>query len=462
MGKASRLRRRSREKNRAKERARRPNGARQAGGTTHWPPPADRPSSADWLPALAEQLVADAVHFGFYKDTEAFKRCAAQLADRPGAPGWQRTVDRALFGCLLRAVTAGWRLGWQPAELVRHVGRMADDRHAGMAADVIAAELHRHATATIDEQWAAQLTALGAELWWGNDSYLERWRDRVGIGRAAVVACALEVLCVLSTLPELAQLCPLPGAARSGTVAADRPHPRSVDQRMLGRVRALLAKAESTEFTAEAEALTGRAQELMARHSIDHAMLAATSDSTEAPAGRRLFVDSPYEAPKAVLLDVVAAANRCRAVWHRSLGLCTVLGFPGDLDAVELLVTSLLVQATTAMVQAGSRRDVYGRSRTRSFRQSFLTSYAQRIGERLADAAGAAQRQAVAESPGTDLVPVLAARDSAVEQATDEMFPGLTKRAVTSATDREGWLRGRAAADLATLYGRREVTGDQA
>ena len=63
---------------------------------------------------------------------------------------------------------------------------------------------------------------------------------------------------------------------------------------------------------------------------------------------------------------MVAAANRCRAVWHRSLGLCTVLGFPGDLDAVELLVTSLLVQATTAMVQAGSRRDVYGRSRTRS------------------------------------------------------------------------------------------------
>jgi hypothetical protein len=129
---------------------------------------------------------------------------------------------------------------------------------------------------------------------------------------------------------------------------------------------------------------------------------------------------------------------------------------------VELLFTSLLVQATTAMMQAGSRRDAYGRARTRSFRQSFLTSYAQRIGERLADAAGVAQRQAVAESPGTDLVPVLAARDSAVEQALDEMFPELTRRAVTSATDREGWLRGRAAADLATLQGRREVAGHRA
>lgn len=63
-----------------------------------------------------------------------------------------------------------------------------------------------------------------------------------------------------------------------------------------------------------------------------------------------------------------------------------VLGrrLPSDLDAVELLFTSLLVQATTAMLAAGSRQDAHGRSRTRSFRQSFLAAYAQRIGERLA------------------------------------------------------------------------------
>jgi hypothetical protein len=246
VGKASRLRRQAQDKNRA-EHARRRHGTRPADGRTHWPPPGDRPSSADRLPALAEQLVADAVHARFHEDADAFQRCAAQLADRPGAPGWRRTADQALFICLLHAVTSGWRLGWQPAELVRHVGRVADDRHAGMAADVIAAELHRYATATIDEQWTAQLTALGAELWWGNDSYLERWRDRVGTGRAAAVTCALEVLYVLSTLPELARLCPLPGTARCGALAAGRHHPDSVDQRMLGRVRALLAKAESTE-----------------------------------------------------------------------------------------------------------------------------------------------------------------------------------------------------------------------
>jgi hypothetical protein len=246
--------------------------------------------------------------------------------------GRRLLTGHPLLASLLRAVTIGWRLGWQPAELVRHVGRMADDRHAGMAANVIAAELHRYATATIDEQWTAQLTGLGAELRRGDDNYLQQWRDRAGTGTAAVVACALEVLCVLSALPELARLCPLPGTARCGALAADRPHPNPVDQRMLGRVRALLAKAESTEFAAEAEALTARAQELTARHSIDYALLAAASGSTDAPSGRRLFIENPHEAPKAVLLDVVAAANRSRAVWDRSLGLCTVLGFPADLD----------------------------------------------------------------------------------------------------------------------------------
>ncbi|MGH3322705.1 MAG: DUF2786 domain-containing protein, partial [Streptosporangiaceae bacterium] len=236
--------------------------------------------------------------------------------------------------------------------------------------------------------------------------------------------------------------------------------PAQVDDRVLGRIRALLAKAEATEFPEEAEALSGRAQQLMARHSIDRALLEAGSGGSGEPEGRRLAVDNPYEGPKAMLLDVVAGANRCRAVWHRRLGFCTVLGFPADLEAVELLFTSLLVQATSAMVRAGSRRDGYGRSRTRSFRQSFLTAYAGRVGERLREAADEATSQATAEPGGADLLPVLAARDHAVDRAVDAMFPELEQRAVSRAYDREGWLSGRAAADLASLNARSEVTAD--
>ncbi|MEO5876499.1 MAG: DUF2786 domain-containing protein [Streptosporangiaceae bacterium] len=225
------------------------------------------------------------------------------------------------------------------------------------------------------------------------------------------------------------------------------------DQRMLQKIRALLAKAESTDYPEEAEALSTRAQELMARHSIDRALLDAAAGSRESPAGRRVPVASPYEMPKATLLHVVAEANRCRSVWHRDLGASTVFGFPADLEAVEMMYTSLLVQATGAMLRSGSRHDEYGRSRTRSFRQSFLSAYAGRIGERLRAATRAAVEEA---SAGTGLLPVLATRDKAVEQAVTEVFPRL-RRFANSVTNRDGYEAGRAAADRAALGHHAEV-----
>ena len=195
------------------------------------------------------------------------------------------------------------------------------------------------------------------------------------------------------------------------------------DERMLGRIRALLAKAESTEFAEEAEALSARAQELMAKYSIDHALLAAETGREETPGGRRIAVDNPYEAPKATLLQTVAEANRCRVVWSKELGLVTVIGFPADLDAVELLFTSLLVQANTAMLRAGGKQDalrpvedqgvppvVPGLLRGPDRRAAVGGGRPRRAG----GGGGAAGRRpaapAAAARTGTDLVPFLAAR----------------------------------------------------
>ncbi len=151
-------------------------------------------------------------------------------------------------------------------------------------------------------------------------------------------------------------------------------------------------------------------------------------------------MDSPYEAAKADLLSMVATVNHCRTVWHKSLGLSTVLGFPGDLDAVELLFGSLLVQAGAAMGRAGPHRDDAGPAGTRSFRQSFLASYARRISERLAEAARAAQRQADADAPGPGLSAALAARHHAVDEAAARMFPDLAQPDPGPPPGREAWL----------------------
>jgi hypothetical protein len=187
-----------------------------------------------------------------------------------------------------------------------------------------------------------------------------------------------------------------------------------------------------------------------------HQRLRAASQEgdRDAPEGRRIGIDNPYEGPKAALLTAVADANRCRTVWSSKLGFLTVIGFAPDLDAVETLFTSLLVQATRAMTREGSRTDRYGRSRTRAFRQSFLSAYAVRIGERLdevsRDETEAAARE-TSRAGGAELVPLLKARSAAVDEALEAMFPELVTRSLGSVTDAEGWHSGRTAADLATI-----------
>ena len=90
------------------------------------------------------------------------------------------------------------------------------------------------------------------------------------------------------------------------------PRPAPPDDGVLHKVRSLLAKAESTTFPDEAEALTAKAQQLMDRHAIDRAMLAAGGRDPGRPEGRDVTIDAPYPRPKFHLLGAVARANRCR------------------------------------------------------------------------------------------------------------------------------------------------------
>ncbi|SCE63179.1 DUF2786 domain-containing protein, partial [Streptomyces sp. OspMP-M43] len=265
----------------------------------------------------------------------------------------------------------------------------------------------------------------------------------------------LELYRLLLRLPAIEPVGPPPGAA------ADHLHrpPAADEPRMLTRIRALLAKAEATGFPEEAEALTTKAQELMARHSVDEALLAARTRSRETPGACRIGVEPPYESAQAVLLDAVASANRCRAVWNDDLRFTTVVGFEPDLDAVELLFTSLLVQGTAAMTRAEAGQRAGGRKRTKTFRQAFLMGYAQRLGRRLADGAERATAEADAAADGGDggtgggLLPVLAARDVAVTDTAERMFPRTTTTRLRGVSDLDGWTHGTEAADRARVGG---------
>ncbi len=221
------------------------------------------------------------------------------------------------------------------------------------------------------------------------------------------------------------------------------------EEQVLETIRGLLAKAESTEFPAEAETFTAKAQELMAAHSIETAMLGDRSTGGAEPRSVAVKIHRPYAQPKMHLLAATADANHCRVIWNQYEEEAVVFGFEHDLAAVELLFTSLLVQATRAMTAHGPQRDWTGRSRTRSFRRSFLMGFANRVRWRLRDATTASQTAAEITF-GSALVPVLAERDEQVAAAVRDAFPHLgTMR--TSTSNLSGWFAGEEAADHADL-----------
>lgn len=403
-------------------------------------------------------LAADVPH----RD-RAFHRQAVAALEEAGIRAGSRLVGSTLGACLGEALRGAWSRGWQPADVARFVERRLGAGCAGYLSDVIADDVRRFSPAAVHHRWFDQLRQLGGEVWWdAGEPHLGQWAARKGVTNSDALADGLALLALLIRLPRLPKLCPPPGEGAPGPAAPARQRRNQTegDVRMLDRVRALLAKAESTTFAEEAEAFTAKAQELMARHAIDRAMVEARSGRGDAPNGVRLAVDDPYASGKALLLQQVADANGCQTVWCKDLGFASMFGFEADLESVELLYTSLLVQATTAMVAAGSQVDHRGRSRTRSFRQSFLVAYADRLGIRLRAAQAASQESAGADY-GEALLPVLADRSAAVADAVDEVFPDM-KRTLVSTSNWAGSAAGKAAADLAHLSASPEVPAEVA
>ena len=350
-------------------------------------------------------------------------------------------VDPALTAALFDATARLWRGGWQPAELHRLVTRRGSGVQPLLITDAVAAYLRDFRPKTVDERWREQAGELDARPWWGDDAgYLRQVTTHRRVDRVTLIDAVLTLITLLNELPPIEILVPPPGQA-----APVRRAPGN--DAKLERVRALLAKAEATTFPAEAEAYTAKAQELISKHSLDEAMLAGTG-GTVVPYARRIGVDHPYESEKASLLTSVARANRCHVVWSPEFGFATVFGFDADIDAVDLLHTSLLVQAHRAMARTEPRGKA-GRARLKSFRQSFLVGYAVRIGERLAEASRAALDQA---GDPAALLPVLASRDVQVRQARDRSFPSTTRGRGFRVASLEGWESGREAADAAKLH----------
>jgi hypothetical protein len=380
-------------------------------------------------------------------DTGLSQELAATLAEhRPDVDAGGITTRE-----LLSALDEVWERGWQPADVAHAARKDATAASVALAVALMGEHARRtDAAARAPDAWVDQLRELRA-LSPGDPAVVSAWRRSEHRSAADAWRIVLLLVGMLRCAARLEVLVPPPSRWGAGHPRpAGRPVPG--DDRVLRRIRGLLAKAESTEFSEEAESLTAKAQELMTRHAVDAALLDAGSPPADGVATRRVHVADPYVRAKMQLLAAVAGANDVRLVWYQSLGIANLVGGRADLDAVELLFTSLLLQVAQGL--AAAERQAGRRPASRSFRRAFLLGYAQRIGERLQDARHRATAEAAAER-GVDLLPVLRSRQAAVEDRAAELFPHVRTTRSRASIDAGGWYAGQAAAEHADVGQRR-------
>lgn len=224
----------------------------------------------------------------------------------------------------------------------------------------------------------------------------------------------------------------------------------------LDTVRKLLAKAERAATPQEAEAYSIKAQELMIRYSIDAAEIDATSERREAVTTRRIVLDG-YALAKAQVLAAVARNLSCdivvstsRRPGGKTTRVAVVHGHPADLEAFDLLATSLLLQATTAGTAAHKLTPwVHGKT----FRHNFLLGFAARVNQRMS-----AAREAAVSEVSTSTAVALVDRSAAVKAHVADTYGKLHKTSSTL-TDGESYRAGDEAGRRARLSSPTELGG---
>ncbi len=231
-----------------------------------------------------------------------------------------------------------------------------------------------------------------------------------------------------------------------------------MNDRKMGVIEALLAKAESTT-PEEAEALTAKAEALMIKYGIEAAVIAARRASgTGEPeqivtrtltfaAGR--YATSLMQGSYAVALAMSGGSvNAYRTTWRKSIELVLV-GFSDDLDQAELLINSLGLQAIVA-------RDAWWKSypsrkwltQQEGFveRRSFIEQFFRGAAARLKQERVIAETEAIDNEPGT----AVALRDRKAAVDAHLMAMGLRKgrggsRSYGSAGGNAGYRAGQSA-----------------
>ena len=222
---------------------------------------------------------------------------------------------------------------------------------------------------------------------------------------------------------------------------------------ILAKVRKLLALAEDPAATGqEAETYTAKATQLIADYGIDRALLARADPASDPVGNRVITLEAPYAADEVDLLATIAHHLRCAAVRRtrrhqdgKELSL-HLFGHRSDLERVEILFTSLLLQSATAL----ARTPVPPREHKAAFRRSWLAGFRMAVGRRLADTEKRSEAAAADRfrASGASSALVLADRTAEVMSAKEAAYPFLRTgrpRSLSGSGAGQGWAAGQRA-----------------
>lgn len=238
----------------------------------------------------------------------------------------------------------------------------------------------------------------------------------------------------------------------------------SAEDRALRRIQGLLNQAEDAAATeAERETSLATAMRLMAEYGVTEAMASVRKQTREEIVQKTIGIRNPYAWEKKELAGHISLALNCRYMFTHYRGIpesITIMGYQNDVARVEMLYTSLLLQATHGVIQARP----YGwatAAETRSYRKSWLAGFTNRVFNRLHAAERRAARQYEQEHTRSGTALVLANRTTQVKAYYDKHFGDLKIGKKRPLADPDGLSAGERAGRTADIGDAKLDNGDQ-
>lgn len=214
---------------------------------------------------------------------------------------------------------------------------------------------------------------------------------------------------------------------------------------IIDRVRALIAKAESSRFPHEADAFMAKAQKLINEHTIDQALLRGADPTTIGH--EQISMRGTYTRERSLIWSAAARANRCTVLTlspHRSAKVIdiTLVGRDQDRELVRLLATSLELQAMRRMSELRTDRAL---ETPVVQRRSFLRGFAIEVADRVRPSCP------TSSLVGRDAERALVLAADAVQRYVDDNFDVSSGRRSQARFDGAAYSRGRRAGATADV-----------